>query len=143
MGFLDRLPIDRWEKWFFTILLCLLLAYCSFDQWHYSKSVTPNGVTTVSDFYNRFGTPVSIETVEQKGTTYYRLSSQNPQYTSKIQSAPPAYIFDSSGHLVDWCSDPGDDGAFLDKWYHHGQHIDPAVFQKKFGIKTAKTWTGP
>jgi hypothetical protein len=33
-----------------------------------------------------------------------------------LPSSMPEYIFDLSGTLVDWSTDPGDDGTFQSRW---------------------------
>ncbi len=58
-----------------------------------------------------------------------------------MPSSNPAYIFDESGKLVDWCPDPGD-ATFQKGIYMGGEKIDSDSFQKKFGIETPGTPPG-
>ena len=34
-----------------------------------------------------------------------------------VPSGPPVYVFDSTGRLVDWTTDSGDDPRFQDQWF--------------------------
>ena len=34
-----------------------------------------------------------------------------------VPSGPPVYVFDSTGRLVDWTTDSGDDPRFQGKWF--------------------------
>jgi len=112
---------------FFPVLLWLG------SELYYASSIRPRGVRTLADHYRRFGEPRRISQVLRDGTNYYELSGRMSSFPLlAFPSAPPAYIYDEGGRLVDWCPDPGDRPAFRQHWLRASvQPVEPSGFRQK------------
>ena len=107
----------RWSP-LFLVLSVLLLLFAG--EWQYASSVYPEGVQTIDDHLARFGTPEFITNVKRKSdpSIYFQLSGFPSSNTPRIAlpSGRPAYIYDATGTLVDWCRDPGDTPQWHRTW---------------------------
>jgi hypothetical protein len=109
-----------------VILISLLPLYWIGSEWWYARSIRPTGISTLADFYARFGQPSSIRETQRDGATYYHLSGHWPSlpvWICATPSSPPAYVFDHSGRFVEWCSDPGDSTSYWERWPEKGSHV--------------------
>ena len=116
-------------------LVLFLPFYWVFSEVFYARSKQPSGVTTVADYYVRFGPPTRIAQFDRDGTTFYHLFGHLPRFPWALAflSSSPAYVFDSSGHFVEWSSDPGDDSRYQQRWPLRTAHaIDPADFKTHY-----------
>lgn len=117
-------------------LVLLLPVYWIGSEFWYSHNIQPNGISTVEDFFKRFGQPHRIREVERGGAVYFHLSGTLPPlYVLAVPSSPPVYVFDQTGHFVEWCRDPGDSNAYWKRWPQQGnQTVDPNDFKNRFGL---------
>jgi len=69
--------------------------------------------------------PSHVATLTKAGSNYFIAYSPMDSGLA-IPSGPAAYVFDSSGRLVSWSSDSGDDSRFQRDW--------PLVQQRKASI---------
>ena len=114
------------------LLVLAIPLYWIASEVDYARSKSPSGIATVSDFYRRFGTPSVVRVFEREGTTYYHLSGHLPRlpWLRAFPSSRPRYVFDASGQFVEWCSDPGDDVRFQQRWHRRAvRSIEPGSFQ--------------
>jgi len=83
---------------------------------NYGRRINPKG---------KFDTIQKYLATHPDTSRIYRIEKDRNQYIiahGKVDallafpSSPPAYVFDSSGKLVDWANDPGDNSTFQNKW---------------------------
>ena len=119
-----------------TALNLLPIAYLVGSEVYYARSITPKGISTIHDFFQRFGSPSSIHMVQRTGQSYYEFTGPlRPAWVLAFPSAPPAYVFDQQGRLSDWCSDPGDAPSFRKTWpLESTNQVEIALVKQKFGL---------
>jgi len=109
--------IWRWLPLMLVLSVPLLLLA---GEWQYTHSVSPKEVRTIDDHLARFGMPKFITHVKRKGDpqSYFELSGfpNGKMPRLAFPSARPAYIYNSSGTLVDWCRDSGDTNQWRKVW---------------------------
>jgi hypothetical protein len=113
-----------------------LAAYWLSSEVHYARSISPAGISTVHDFFDRFGEPRRIRMVERDGQSYYEFTGHLPSaWVIALPSDPPAYVFDEQGRFSDWCSDPGDVPSHRRTWpLRSTNQIEVGVVRQKFGL---------
>jgi hypothetical protein len=85
----------------------LPIAYMIGSEVYYAQSISPLEVTTVRDFFRRFGDPSRIRRVQKDGKRYYEFTGRLPSgMVLAIPSSPPVYFFDDEGRFVTWDRDP-------------------------------------
>jgi hypothetical protein len=68
--------------------------------------VKPRGVVTVGDHFRRFGPPQHAWHHLRDGREWFELSGPPAHFWQVFSlSGLPAYLYDDTGHLVDWCAD--------------------------------------
>lgn len=127
----------RWRE--ILVLVAIiggLAAYWIGSEIHYARSISPKGVATVRDFFDRFGEPQRIRMVERDGRSFYEFTGHLPSsWSAAVPSSAPAYVFDEQGHFVAWCRDPGDDPSHRRTWpLQSTNQIELGVIKQKFGI---------
>jgi hypothetical protein len=113
----------------------LLPCYWIASEVFYARSKQPSGLKTVADYYDRFGVPTRIVQIDRDGATFYHLSGHPPRlpWAFVFPSSPPAYVFDRSGHFIEWSSDPGDDSRYKKLWPQgSAQPVDQADFKGRY-----------
>lgn len=129
-------PVNSTGKSILGYALVLLLPfYWIASEVFYARGKQPSGLTTVADYYERFGAPTAIAQIDRDGTTFYHLSGHLPRWpwAWAFPSNPPAYVFDSSGQFVEWSSDPGDDPHYQQRWPSRTKRpVDPADFKTRY-----------
>ena len=85
---------------------------------HYAVRIRPTDIHTVADHCRRFGEPRFVYEVARGGSNYYEFSGFPPAGPPVLAfpSSAPAYIYDSKGRFVTWCSDPGDEPNHRKTW---------------------------
>lgn len=117
-------------------LILLPMAYVIGSEMYYAHSISPRGISTVRDYFDRFGEPHRICVVQRDGRDYYEFSGHLPSgFVWAFPSAPPAYVFDEQGRFTAWCSDPGDIPSHRQTWQLQStNHIEMGVIRKQFGL---------
>jgi hypothetical protein len=117
-------------------VIILLLGYVIGSEIYYANRISPRGISTVKDFFARFGQPRQIRMVERDGQSYYEFTGGLPgRFLLATPSTPPAYVFDAKGQFSGWCSDPGDMPAYREKWpLQSTNEIDVRLVRQKFGF---------
>jgi hypothetical protein len=126
----------RWREILVTVaIIGGLAAYWISSEVHYARSVSPAGVATARDFFNRFGDPILVRMVERDGRSFYEFTGRFPgSWSAAVPSSPPAYVFDEQGQFVSWCRDPGDAPSHRQTWpLQSTNHVEIAVIREKFG----------
>jgi hypothetical protein len=90
----------------------------------------------VADHFRHFGEPSSIVQLKRDGAIYYELSGRMYSFPVLVfPSSPPVYIYDESGKFVEWCSDPGDQIEFRERWLRiDARPIVISSFRHKYGL---------
>lgn len=113
-----------------------LVVFWISEEAHYTQSISPEGISTVRDYFSRFGEPVSVRRIALTNQTCYEFTGRSPStYWLVLPSAPPAYIFDQNGRFITWCKDPGDRPSHRLKWPLEGTNqIEISVVRQKLGL---------
>ena len=134
-----RLNMEPDKRSILVIVACIgiLVAYCLGSTIYYEHSISPKGILTVRDFFDRFGEPRSVNIVTRDGQSYYEFTGQLPSWALLVvPSAPPSYIFDEHGRYVAWCSDPGDTINYRQQWpRQNAGGVEISTVCKKFELK--------
>lgn len=59
--------------------------------------------------------PSRVTKVKKDGKTFFLAHGPLDAWAA-LPSSPASYVFDESGQMVEWCSDPGDNSGFQKKW---------------------------
>lgn len=118
-------------------LLGALAVYWIGSEVHHARSISPQGISTVREFVDRFGNPRRIQMVQRNGQAYYEFTGQLPSsWSAAVPSAPPAYVFDEQGRFVAWCSDPGDIPSYRRTWpLQSTNRVEIGLVKEKFGLR--------
>lgn len=125
--------------------LVVVLAFLAlFGVWmvaeaDYARRISPQGILTIGEFFDRFGEPRAVRMVESGGTNYYEFTGrQSAPLDLIIPSAPPAYIFDEQGSFVTWSKDPGDDRRHRQRWpLQSTNRVAVWTLKQKFSAQTS------
>ena len=117
-------------------ILGVLATYWIGSEIHYLRRISPKGITTVRDFFDRFGEPRRVRMLQREGKSYYEFTGQLPgSWSVAVPSAPPAYVFDEQGQFTTWCRDPGDAPNYRRSWrLQSTNHIEVRMIREKFGL---------
>ena len=100
--------------------LFALLGYFVYCEVTYARLKDPTGLVTIDDFYDRFQKSSRAYVVLFEGKEYLCLTGPLPaKWSFALPSSPPVYVFDKHGVFVDWCSDPGDNSEWSQKWLNN------------------------
>lgn len=94
-----------------------LIAWAAISAREVKKLKPPATVRTFQDFLQQMPAPTRVRTFTFNGTNYYEVWGQMGG-TVRLPSGSPSYIFDPTGHFVDWTCDRGDAGNYNRKWGH-------------------------
>lgn len=87
--------------------------------------LVPNG-ETYAQWEVQFGKPSGkIARFVKDGAVYYEVIGDYPKSFFAMPSGPPAYIFDRTGRLVDWCADTGEASEYNTRWRVRELRADP------------------
>ncbi len=126
--------MNRREKVLTWSFIALLPLYWIGSEVWYAASRNPRGVSTISEYVLKFGEPASVYPLTLDGRIFYEVRGDLPPfYVAAFPSDPPSYIFEESGRLVDWCSDPGDTPSFHRRWpLDRSESLDLPTFRRRF-----------
>ena len=100
-----------------AVLLVLFLAVPGYELWAARGIALAFGVSSLNSFIEWQPGPQRAVVRERDGDRYLIVFGP---LTGLLPSGPPAYVFDSSGALVDWARDSGDNGEFESDWHPYG-----------------------
>ena len=78
------------------------------DRHQRNKVALPSGVVTLAEFAARMPKPEKVIAFEKDGSSYFEVIGRPRPSFPTVPSGPPAYIFDSTGHISYWTIDVGD-----------------------------------
>ena len=74
-------------------------------------------VVTLAEFSASMPKPQKVVVFEKDGSSYVEVIGLPPSFPAvPVPSGPPAYIFDSKGHISYWTADVGDSTEYWKKW---------------------------
>lgn len=113
-----------------------LAAYWVGSEIHYARSISPKGISTVREFFDRFGEPRRIRMVQRDGQSFYEFTGRLPSsWSAAVPSAPPAYVFDEQGRFTAWCRDPGDAPSYRRTWpLQSTNQVEIGLVRERFGL---------
>lgn len=83
------------------------------------KLALPSHVDTLAEFSANMPQPKKVVVFEKDGWSYVEVIGLPPSFpVTPVPSGPPAYVFDSNGHINYWTVDIGDDAEYWAKWRH-------------------------
>jgi hypothetical protein len=120
-----------------TAAILLPIAYLVGSEIYYLHSISPHGVSTVRDFFDRFGEPRRVRMVQRDAQSYYEFTGRLPSgLILAAPSAPPAYVFDEQGRFVTWCRDPGDIPGHRQTWrLQSTSEVEIGLVRDRFGLR--------
>lgn len=100
-----------------TLLLFAVFAgfWVGVPLYQKTKLALPSDVVTLAEFSARMPKPEKIMAFEKYGSPYVEVIGQPPGFPA-VPSGPPAYIFDSTGHISFWTTDVGDSTKYWEDW---------------------------
>ena len=103
----------------FRLIFYLMVAVVAVwvgSELNYALRINPNGkFSTLQEYLGRHPDATRIYRTEKNGNQFI-IAHGKIDAILAFPSSPPAYVFDSSGKLVDWARDPGDNPRFQDTW---------------------------
>src|SRR4051794_8947049 len=100
-----------------ALVAALLVIYFVGSQFYYERRISPKGLPTAREFFERFGEPRSVSVVAHDGKSYYEFAAPPPpRYLLVFASSPPVYIFDEHGLFVAWSRDPAVEPKYREQW---------------------------
>ncbi len=119
------------------LLLSALVSYLVASELAYARLKRPDNIDDVLDFYVRFGESHGALVISVDGSDYVEIAGPLPPLWSlAIPSSRPAYVFDDTGRFVDWCSDPGDNPSWRQRWPKDGSSkLTDEEIRLRFGIE--------
>ena len=117
--------------------ILLPVAYVVGSEIYYARSISPHGVSTVRDFFDRFGEPRRVRMVQRDGQSYYEFTGRLPSgFVLATPSAPPAYVFDEQGQFAAWCRDPGDIPSYRQTWpLQSTNQVEIGLVRERFELR--------
>jgi hypothetical protein len=99
-----------------AILVCLLAAWIYAEK-RSARSIRPTArETNLVTFLEERTEVTRLRKFTHNGKPYVEVIGKPQVSLLSLPSGSPAYIFDETGTLVDWCSDLGDNQSFARKW---------------------------
>lgn len=117
-------------------ILLLPLVYWVASEVCYFRSLSPEGIVTAGDYLRRFGDPLAVHEFHRDGQARYVVTGHGPSpWSLAAPSAPPSYVFDATGKLLEWC--PDRDNTTPDynrRWPRpEGRPVDVQSFKQRYG----------
>lgn len=117
-------------------VLGVLVGYPICSEFYYAHRISPRGLSSARDFFDRFGAPRSVRVVQHGGQSYYEFTGPLPSaWLLAFPSSAPVYVFDEHGRYVTWCSDPGDAPSFRSEWpVSNTNTVEVGLVRQRLGL---------
>lgn len=126
-----------------AVFIIVFLAMIILPEIAYIQIVEPKSdERIITNFLERRGKFASIKKFYSNNEEYYYVKTTNEApgllFWLVIPSGPPGFVFDSSGKLVDWAKDTGENRAFHERWGHFSNAIPVTIEEIKALMKTGE-----
>ena len=98
-------------------ILVLLLAFAAYIAVEVICQCRAKPPATVQNLEQYLGWQTGHRRAELQESGGQTFVVMHGPLASLVPSGPPVYVFDSTGRLVDWTTDSGDDPRFHEKWF--------------------------
>jgi hypothetical protein len=99
------------------VVALLIGGWVAFERIERSRNTPPATVQTFDDYMKWQTKHRNVQEWQSDGEWYVLMSGPG---TGVLPSGSTVYVFDSTGRMVDWTLDGGDDSRFQKKWYGEG-----------------------
>ena len=94
----------------------LFFGWLGSELYYSNRNSLPESVTNYQQFLTSMPEPAKLALVQVRGDSYLLVTGPLSRGLA-LPSGPPVYVFDSSGRLVTWTLDSGDDPDFASTWW--------------------------
>lgn len=99
-----------------ALLVCLVAVWIYAENKSAKALRPPAGGTNLVAFLEERPQVNQIRRFVHNGKLHVEVIGKASVSALSLPSGSPAYIFDETGALVDWCRDLGDNPSFVKKW---------------------------
>lgn len=99
-----------------AVLVCLLAVLIYAEKRSAQAVRPPTSATNLLAFLEARAEATSIRKFTHNAKVYVVVIGKPHVSPLSLPSGSPAYIFNETGALVDWCRDLGDNPSFVKKW---------------------------
>lgn len=102
------------------VLILGMLGYWVHTEWKYAAQIKHHAQLKTLSAFMEYGVEYRrLHTFSRDGKTYLFWTQPIPEYPFVFPSGPACYIFNSSGNMVDYTPDAGDDSSFREEWMEY------------------------
>jgi hypothetical protein len=122
-----------------TLLVLALMAgfFVALPIFQKLKLALPSHVDTLAEFSAEMPKPEKVIVFEKNGSSYVEVIGVRPGFPS-VPSGPPAYIFDSTGHISYWTVDVGDTSEYWENWQNRANSREVSIQDALEFVKAVK-----
>ena len=108
---------SQWRSYVAIVLgvLIMFLGWVSVETWGYLRIAPGEDAQHLKEFLKSMPPSEGIYSWQSGASTYLEVVGTLPPWPFVV-SGPPIYIFDTTGKLVDWTAQSGEDSAFERRW---------------------------
>jgi len=99
-----------------------------------SKLALPSDLANLTEFSARMPKPEKVIAFEKNGSSYVEVIGSPPGFPT-VPSGPPAYIFDSAGHISYWTVDVGDSSEYWENWQNRSNSREVSMREALQSVK--------
>lgn len=118
-----------------AILGCLAIACLYSEKKSAQMARPPLGATNLPAFLEARPDWNQIRGFVHQGKPHLQVVGNPILLPLSPPSGPPAYIFDETGALVDWCRDLGDNPSFARRWSNFSNAVPVSAEEAKKLLK--------
>jgi hypothetical protein len=123
------------------VLVLALLAglWIGLSIYSRSKLALPSHVDTLAKFSAEMPQPEKVIAFDLYGSSYVELIGRPPRFPGgPVPSGPPAYIFDSTGHISYWTVDVGDSTEYWEDFQNRSNSREISIKEALELVKGVK-----
>jgi len=123
-----------------VLVLALLVGFClGLGIYQRSKLALPSHVDTLAKFSAEMPQPEKVIAFDMNGSSYVELIGRRPRFAvMPVPSGPPAYIFDSTGHISYWTVDVGETTEYWENWQNRSNSREVSIKEAVELVKGVK-----
>jgi len=123
-----------------VLVLALLAGFgIGLSFYQRSKLALPRHVDTLAKFSAEMPQPEKVIAFDMNGSSYVELIGRPPRFSLfPVPSGPPAYIFDSTGHISYWTIDVGDSTGYWEDFQNRSNSREISIREALELVKGVK-----